>query len=285
MKKLFPVLLMAFVFVACQKEDSTEKAAKNTEKTILNVSYGTDAEQRMDVYLPANRNTTDTKVLVMIHGGAWSTGDKADFNEYLPVFKQRLPGYAFFNINYRLAKLPSTNPFPTQENDVKAAVDFILSRADEYGFNKNKLVVFGASAGAHLALLVSYKNSTAHINALVDLFGPTDMVALYNSFSDPIEQFALAGMLGGTPTTNAAIYQSSSPIHFVSAQSPPTLILHGGMDPLVPVEQSVRLKEKLQQAGVPVQMVTYPAEEHGWTGASLADTYDRIDAFLDLYNP
>jgi acetyl esterase/lipase len=285
MKQILFLFLFPMVFIACQKETGTITDNPNAEKTILNVSYGSDTAQRMDVYLPANRNTTATKLLVMIHGGAWTTGDKVDFNEYLPVFKQRLPGYALFNINYRLASLPVANLFPTQENDVKAAFSSVLSKAAEYGFNKDKLVVLGASAGGHLALLQAYKNTAVKVNAVVDMFGPTDMVALYNSFTDPLEKAVTQALLSGTPASNAALYQSSSPINFVTAQSPPTLILHGGLDPLVPLSQSTALKAKLETAGVPVQMVVYPSEGHSWTGPNLTDTYDKIAAFLTQYNP
>jgi dipeptidyl aminopeptidase/acylaminoacyl peptidase len=120
---------------------------------------------------------------------------------------------------------------------------------------------------------------------LVDMFGPTDMVDLYDSLTDPLERFGLRSLLSGTPDTNPGLYQSSSPVHFVSAQNPPTLILHGALDPIVPVSQSIALKEKLQLAGVPVQMVTYPTESHGWTGANLLDTYNRIAGFLAQHNP
>ncbi len=282
MKQFFFSFLISVVFVACQKE--TSDTFQNAEKTILNVSYGADTAQRMDVYLPADRTTTNTKVLVLIHGGAWSTGDKTEFNEYIPVLKQRLPGYAFFNINYRLGEFPSTNPFPTQEGDVKTAFEAIVAKAEEYGFNKEKLAVLGASAGAHLALLQSYKNNSPRVKALVNMFGPTDMVALYNNLTTPFERTVLQSLLGGTPVTNAAMYQGSSPINFVSAQSPPTLIFHGELDPLVPISQSIALKEKLQQANVPVQMVTYPNEGHGWTGDNLTDSYNRISTFLNTYN-
>ena len=219
----------------------------------------------------------------MVHGGAWESGDKADFNEYIPVFKQRLPNYAIFNINYRLAVLPSTNLFPTQETDVKAAFSFISGKAGEYKFNLDKLAVLGASAGGHLALLQTYKNAGPKVKALVDMFGPTDITALYNA-SNSITQLGLKYLLNGTPASNATLYQSSSPINYVTSQSPPTLILHGGADPLVPIAQSTALKEKLETAGVTVQMVTYPLEGHSWTGASLADTYDKITAFLTTYN-
>lgn len=283
MKRLFPVFFLSLFFVACQKESDTVQQSQ--EKTILNVSYGSDTAQRMDVYLPANRTTTGTKVLVLIHGGAWSTGDKTDFNEYIPVFKERLPEYAIININYRLAQLPSTHVFPTQEDDVKAAFNAIVSKATEYRFNKDKLAVLGASAGAHLALLQSYKNSTPQVKAVVDMFGPTDMVALYNGLTTTIEQFAIRSLLGGTPSTNPAMYQASSPFNFVSAQSPPTLILHGGADPLVPLAQSTLLKTKLESLNVPVQLYIYPDEGHGWFGANLTDSYGKITSFLNTYNP
>ena len=92
-------------------------------------------------------------------------------------------------------------------------------------------------------------------------------------------------LLGGTPSTNAALYQASSPINFVSARCPPTLILHGGADPLVPVSQSTALKATLESVNVPVQMVIYPTEGHGWLGANLSDSYGKIADFLKTYNP
>jgi len=284
MKKLFIIFYISVVFVACKKETS-EVVNSVPEKTILNVAYGDSTEQKMDVYLPANRTETATKILILIHGGSWITGDKSDFSEYLPVFRQRLPDYVLVNINYRLGKFPDINAFPAQEEDVKGAVDFILSKSGEYIFNKEKLAVLGASAGGHLALLQCYKNASPKVKALVDMFGPTDMVDLYNSLTEPIEIFGLEALMSGTPATNPSLYQRSSPINFVSAQNPPTLIFHGGQDPLVPISESIALKAKLQTAGVPVQMVTYPTEGHGWSGANLTDSYNRIQAFLTQYNP
>lgn len=275
--------LFVFVFVTgCQKEDTPQN---NAEKTVLDVAYGSDPAQKMDVYLPANRNTTETKVLVLVHGGGWTSGDKTELNEYLPVFKQRLPGYAIINMNYRLGQLPSTNPFPTQELDVKAAFDAIVAKADEYGYNREKLAALGVSAGAHLVLLQAYKNNTPKLKAVVDMFGPTDLAAMYNDATTSLEQLILQALLKGTPSTNAELYQTSSPISYVSAQSPPTLILQGGADPLVKPSQSTALKLKLEAANVPVQMVLYPTEGHGWTGANLTDTYNKIEAFLKTYNP
>ena len=142
--------------------------------------------------------------------------------------------------------------------------------------------MLGASAGGHLSLLQAYKySSPVKIKAVVDFFGPVDLVDMYNNpasiFAPPA---ALAAVVGATPTTNLTLYQQSSPINFVTAQSPPTIILQGGVDPLVSPSQSVALKTKLLAMGVINQYVFYPTESHGWTGANLTDSFDKIAVFL-----
>ena len=271
---LFLLLIITFIS-SCKKDDGTEQ---DMSVTMLNVSYGTNAQQKMDVYLPANRSTANTKVIIMIHGGGWNTGDKADFNEYVDSLNKREPSYAIFNINYRLANTPDL--FPAQEQDVKAAVEFIYNKRQEYKVS-DKFVLVGASAGAHLALLQGYKNATpVKPKAIINFFGPTDLVALYNNPPNPFVQPTLLSVTGGTPTTNNTIYIQSSPINFVSSQSPPTMILQGGIDIVVSPSQSVSLDTKLFISGVTHQYVFYPTEGHGWVGTNLTDSFNKIQAFL-----
>jgi acetyl esterase/lipase len=270
------LLLFIIIFISsCKKDDDTEQ---DLSVTMLNVSYGTNAQQKMDVYLPANRSTTNTKVIIMIHGGGWNTGDKADFNEYVDSLKKREPSYAIFNLNYRLANTPDL--FPAQELDVKAAVEFINSKRQEYHVS-DKFALIGASAGAHLALLQGYKYSAPiKPKAIIDFFGPTDLVTLYNNPPNPLVQPTLLSVTGGTPATSNTLYTQSSPINFVSSQSPPTMILHGGIDIVVSPSQSVSLDTKLFNSGVTHQYVFYPTEGHGWVGANLTDSFNKIQAFL-----
>ena len=279
MKGWFALLSFTVLLSSCQK-DSDPTLPVLTEKTVLNVEYGTNPSQKMDIYLPPGRQTTTTKIIVMIHGGGWVIGDKSDFTEYVDTLKRRLTGYAIFNINYRLATGIS-NYFPTQENDVKAAIEFIYGKRNEYQIS-NKYILLGASAGSHLALLQSYKySSPIKVKAVVDFFGPIDLVDMYNypaSASAPPS--ALVAVIGATPTTNPALYQQSSPITFVNAQSPATIIFQGGADPLVSPSQSLALKNKLQSMGVVHQYFLYPTEKHGWTGAPLTDSFDKIVQFL-----
>lgn len=284
--KIFITALLSMVLLttACTKEDkeSTENNSYASAKAMMNVSYGTDTSQRMDIYLPANRSTDSTKLIVMIHGGAWAEGDKKDFNDYVATLQARLPKYAIANINYRLAT-QAVNHFPTQEQDVLAAIMKLMDKRTEYGFS-NKVALLGASAGAHLALLQAYKYSNpVKVKAVISFFGPTDMADLYNNPANPYIPFALQILLKGTPTTNATLYQQSSPINFVNAQSPPTLILHGEADGLVPVTQSKTLYNKLQIAGVESQLVLYPNEGHSWVGNNLEDSFNKVVAFLNKH--
>lgn len=278
MKYGLPLISLLFI-LACQKEDSTPPPASLPEQTQLNVSYGADALQKMDLYLPAGRTTASTKVIILIHGGGWSQDDKTAFTPYIDSLKKRLSNYAIFNINYRLAN-GSVNFFPSQENDVKAALEFIYSKRDEYKIS-DKFVLLGGSAGGHLALLQAYKYTVpVKIKAVVDFFGPTDLVDMYNNPANPLIPLLLLQVTGGNPSTHASLYQQSSPVNFVTAQSPPTIILHGGADIVVAPSQSVLLRNKLLMSGVVNQYVFYPAGNHGWTGPNLTDSFDRIGAFL-----
>lgn len=278
-------LTLAVINTSCSKSDAGAGAGSGSgsiaEKNETNVSYGTDPLQKMDIYLPANRNASSTKVLILIHGGAWVSGDKSDFTSAtLDTIKKLIPDYAIFNLNYRLGALPATNPFPAQELDVKAAVEFIYGNRSSY-LVSDKFVLMGASAGGHLALLQAYKyTSPVKIKAVVDFFGPTDMVAMYND--NPSSQLAFAALLSGTPASNPTLYQQSSPLHFVNAANPPTIILQGGADPLVnAVTQSFALKTQLTTAGVINQYVLYSTGGHGdWDDATYSDAYSKIKVFL-----
>lgn len=280
MKILIPLLFLMNVFTSCKQEPKAfADEYDQSQKKLLNVPYGTDTLQRMDIYLPANRSAATTKALILVHGGGWTSGSKAEFDSYIDSFKTRLPGYAIFNINYRLVN--GGNLFPAQENDVKAAIDFIVSNANKYNVSPEHFSLLGFSAGAHLALLQAYKYGTPKIKAVVDYFGPTDLVAMYQKPWHPLVPLALQMITGKSLETDKTVFEQSSPAHFVSAQTPPTLILHGGKDVVVNVSQSKLLDEKLKAAGVKHELHVYPNEGHGrWFGKSLTSSFNQVEKFL-----
>jgi acetyl esterase/lipase len=242
------------------------------------VAYGKDSKQKMDIYLPEHRNTSTTISIIVIHGGSWSNGDKSDLNPYVSQLQAKLPGYAIFNVNYRLASRNGGNRFPAQEDDIKAAVEFIYSKRKEYNIS-DRIVYLGASAGGHLALLQAYKhNDVVKPEAVISFFGPTDLAALYNS--NPLAGMLLSNLIGSSPTANAELYKQSSPASFVSKNSAPTLLLHGGADPMVPTEQATLLLDLLKSAGVDNEYILYPSASHGWYGKTLDDSFEKVAGFL-----
>jgi acetyl esterase/lipase len=270
-RAVYTILLISVV--ACRKDPPPE-----VEVVTRDVSYGESAQQKMDIWLPEGRSTAETKTVIVIHGGGWVQGDKSEIAQYVDSLRRRMPDYAFVNLNYRLAYNNSVNVFPVQENDVKAAIDYYLDHAAEYLVSED-LILLGASAGGHLAMLHAYKNDPAgHVKVVVDFFGPFDLTVMWDY--SIIHQLMLYAATGAFPVDNPALYTSSSPSSFITAACPPTIALQGGADPLVPPVQTTMLISMLDNAGVVTQLVYYPAESHGWSGASLVDSFSKIERFI-----
>jgi acetyl esterase/lipase len=266
--------------ISCSKGDVDGSDSNDTQAsaTYMDVSYGTDPKQKMDLYLPGSR-TSSTRTIVIIHGGGWTAGDKADFNSYIDEIKKLLPDYAYANVNYRLATAVN-NHFPTQENDIKSAIQFLKDNSAKYSISGD-FVLIGISAGAQLALLQGYKHAdVAKPLGLVSYFGPTDLERLYLNTESSVPP-VIKSIANASLEQNPGIFFESSPINYVSAQSAPTLLLHGDKDALVPLEQAVLLRDKLQNAGVEQNLVIYPGQGHdGWTLDALHDSFQRVAQFI-----
>lgn len=286
MKISLLIVTISLLLSSCSKEDilPVENAA-----TFLNVSYGSDFLQKMDVYLPPNRSASTTKVIVLIHGGAWSAGDKSASDPFVDTLSRRLPSYAIFNINYRLANGVS-NLFPAQENDVKSAIEYIYAHRMDYKIS-DKIVLAGESAGGHLAMLHAYKyNTPVKVKAVISFFGPSDLVDMYNNpvNGNPLIPYGLIQVTGQTPSQNPAIYYSSSPVNFISnSAGVPTILFHGSNDPLVAPSQSENVYQALLMNGFPSSYTLYPGKGHGddWDSATFNDAFSKITTFLNTHVP
>jgi acetyl esterase/lipase len=282
MKYLYCLALgLAALFSSCKKDDvSAISQPKNDSLPAVNyldVSYGTSSQQKMDVYLPANRDEK-TRLVIIIHGGGWSAGDKKDFNNFITEFQKRLPGYALANLNYRLVTATG-NYFPTQENDIKSSIEFLKSKTKDYAISQDFIYV-GISAGAHLALLQGYKHSDIlQPKGIVSFFGPVDLERLYTN-SDATIPDQLKYIMNATLDVDPNIFYESSPINYVTAKSAPTLMLHGDKDELVPIEQAYMLQNKLEENGVFNRLIVYPGQGHGWEGKDLTDSFFQVEAFI-----
>ena len=185
-KFIFANVVVLLLFSGCEKSEEPAYQIEATAKTMLDVAYGTDSKQKMDVYLPANR-TSNTGIIVLVHGGSFIGGDKSELTtqaKYLAT-----SGYAVINVNYRLVDgtglLTQQNPtriesavkVKDQVTDVNAIVDYAIAHAKEWVTNADRIVLIGHSAGASLSLLYSYdQKNTQKVKAVANLAGALDLV-------------------------------------------------------------------------------------------------------------
>lgn len=269
-------IIMLFFNLGCN-----DAAEKKEPKEILpaqelkNVAYGKDPEQTMDMYLPEGRDE-NTKVFILVHGGGWSGGSKSDFNYVVPILRKHFPHHAVVNINYRLATIQEP-AFPKQVQDIEKVVAQL--KEGDYSISSDYAFI-GASAGAHLAMLYSYKyDSTHNVRAVCNIVGPAD-------FTDPFyaghPYFNYAAMyLVGNIANRPEVTIEVSPAMQVKKDSPATIMFYGGQDPVVPASQAIRLKAKLDAAGVYNEYHLYKNGGHGnWNQQTMTDFEDKLIDFL-----
>lgn len=277
-KITFLLLFISFGIVSCSSDDSQDSTPLEFRQE-LNVSYGTDSNQVFDIYLPANR-TLDTKVLILVHGGGWTSGDKADMNPLKDLSLQDLPNIAIVNINYRLAD-SDNQPYPMQIDDITTIVNLLKTNQNDYVIS-NDIGFLGTSAGAHLSMLWSYAFDTNDdVKMVASIVGPanfTDPAYLENE--DPLLQEIIDTF--GIDTSTAYL-EEISPYHQATTTSPPTILFYGGQDPLIPTSQGVDMDLKLSELGVTHQFTLYPNAGHGWVGLELLDTWTKLKAFTQTH--
>ena len=262
-KRLLSLYLIIFIF-GCDPKDDPQPDTPIAALELTNLAYGSGSQQQIDVFLPEGRNLANTPLILYVHGGGWIQGSKEEFLPFKSSMNTLLPGFAFASINYSLFEVSSLeNPFPTQENDVIEAIEYIESMKGEWDI-EGGLILVGASAGGHLALLHAYKHQAiGNIKSVVALFPPSDLTDLFK-FNEATSSL-LSVLLEGTPTSNPILYNESSPINYIDSNTIPTMVFHGDMDEIVPVSQSDNLAQKLQEYGVTYKYQKIPGQIHGFT--------------------
>ncbi len=275
-------IFLLLVFSNCSNESTdagnaiTNALDPSQSYRELNISYGNDTKQTFDLHLPANR-TLNTKTMILVHGGGWTSGDKNSMDYLVDLIQFELPDIAIANINYRLAN-ENTSPYPMQLDDITSIINYLKDNTQKYTISKN-FGFIGTSAGGHLSLLWSYAFDTnSNINMVCSIVGPTDFTdPVYTESTDPVI-LSLISAFGENLSTE--FLKEVSPLHQLTASAPPTILFHGGMDPLIPNSQGTLLRDKLADLGIDHQFVFYPNEGHGWTGTNLLDTWAKLKVFM-----
>ncbi|MCC6960904.1 MAG: alpha/beta hydrolase [Dehalococcoidia bacterium] len=245
-------------------------------------------DQKMDIYHPVHGNGA---LVMLIHGGGWSKGDK-ESGSSTGIFAELLNrGYTVSSIDYRLAP---EYQFPAQMQDVTCAVLYLKQHAKELGIDPARIGAYGSSAGGHLASLLGTTGGhgyemgittlNAEVAAVVDLFGPTDLTVKFDGSQDEIVMRAF-----GTTDRTSKELQQASPVLQVSADDPPFLIIHGEDDKLVPLSQGETFYKALVAAGVDAEFVPVANAGHGFTpvggpiSPNLTEIAKRMADFFDAY--
>jgi acetyl esterase/lipase len=234
---------------------------------------------QLDIYRPKNIAKA-APLLVFIHGGGWKGGQRSDYLVYLVAFAKR--EYITATVSYRLLK---DGPYPACAEDITDAVSWFYNNGEKYGYDPDRIALIGGSAGAHLALLAAYgwgntvKNSDSinipekkhRIKAVVDIYGPVDLTTEYAR-----NHSLVASFIDRTFEDAPELFLEASPVHFLDKSDPPTMILHGTSDELVPISQSDLLKAKLDSLGVPCVYYRLPLWPH------TMDVVQRVNDFSQL---
>jgi acetyl esterase/lipase len=233
---------------------------------------------QLDLYRPAGDGPHP--VVLFLHGGGWRLGSRGMF---CPTWRHWQPdpfarivaaGFAVASAEYRLS---GEAVFPAQLDDVTDALRWVAARADELGVDSKRVVVWGESAGGHLAALLGLTATRARPGAVagvVDWYGPSDLATLaVPARADAVARSDAAdsreALLIGAPAADAPeLARAASPVSYVHAAAPPFHIAHGTVDRFVPVGQSEELAEALRRAGVPVELELVDGADHMWQGAT-----------------
>ena len=261
---LLYILLIISVNSFAQNNKKEQPNVPEGFEVIQNIFYAGNQNmaQALDVFIPENKIKERLPALVFIHGGGWKGGRKEQAYRSLTPFLKN-GEYIGFSIDYRLS---NEAKWPAQIHDCKAAIRWIKTNADKYGIDKNKIGVWGTSAGGHLVAMLALTsksgefegnignclNETGAITCAIDGYGPADFLAMddrpgafvHNEISSPESR-----LIGAPIQENKEKALNASPVTWVSQNCKSMLIYHGTEDDKVIVEQSDKLYSLLKKTG------------------------------------
>lgn len=201
----------------------------------------------VDVFIPPVP-TENRPALVLLHGGAWKFGDRSQLRGY--GFLVSREGFVVIAGEFRLAP---GDVWPAQLEDVAAVFDWVVAESKELGIDPHRIAVAGASSGGHLALMLAGSRSAEPLlgscpAAVVSLYGITDLAGT------PALSDAIADLLGNSAEGDR---HGASPVAYLTARHPPTLLLHSNADEIVPRQQALDYYERLLGQGVVTELAMF----------------------------
>ncbi len=223
----------------------------------------------LDIHLPPGREEK-WPVVLYLHGGGWGKGDKKEDRNF-----RFLPpkGIAVASINYRLSREAR---YPAAVEDCRAAIRWVREKGSQYKLDPKRIGIFGISAGGHLALLTgllgedSSRTTSSRVSAICSWYGPADFTKGHG------RDGGFLNFIGGTIDQVPEKYREASPVTHASKDDPPTLMMYGETDEVVPLWHGHRLQKALRAAGAHVELVTVKNGGHGSNGKNMQPSMKEI---------
>lgn len=244
------------------------------------VEYCNPDNQHLQLNLARPRShPRPTPGILCIHGGGFRAGTREGYDKLCVTLAQN--GFLAATITYRLAP---KHQFPAAVHDAKAAVRWLRANAAKYNLDPQRIGVTGGSAGGHLAQFLGVTGNvpefegeqnpgfSSSVACVVNVYGPSDFTKSYGKSVDAHEVLPL--WLGGNLEQARLRHIQASPLNWVTPDAAPTLLIHGTEDKYVAYEQAVWMRDRLNQCGVEVELLTLEGAGHGFKGidAEKADT-------------
>ena len=289
-----------------QFHDLTQEFLDTIPVKWLDVAYAQQAPQQvLDIYLPGAPEEGPYPVVVHTHGGGFANGHQRE-DHTLPMLDGLQRGYAVVSIQYRRSREAL---FPAQVLDAKAAIRFLRANEQKYGLDTEHLAVWGASSGGWLASMVGLTEGnpafedfsqgnaeySSGVQAVIDWCGPCGgFIEMDEAFKvsgsgvpDHDEATSPESRFMGMPITAAPeLMRLACPCTYVHRDMPPVYIIHGGIDQIVPVEQSIAFADAIRQGAGEEKVTLHIVEgklHHGdpwynepWVAAECYDFLDGV---------
>lgn len=243
-----------------------------------NIHYAKYPDTVLDIVQPRAPALADRPGVIVIHGGGWVQGTKEMMlDQYCLPFVRH--GFVAANIEYRLA---GSAPAPAAVNDALAAAQWFRDHAAEYKVDPKRIIVTGASAGGHLALMTGMTPESADLGptikiaGVIDFFGVADVP---DQLEGPNARDYVPLWIPEQPN-RLELARRVSPMTYVRKGLPPILALHGDADPVVPYAQSVKLVKAIRSAGGDAQLITVPGGNHGFVEQQMDLLWPQIFKWL-----
>ncbi len=264
---MLPAAFIFFLSAMLAVAAGCKPARPLPSQTILDISYGPDKENTLDISLPEGR-TLDTPVIILVHGGAWTGGDKSDFEFLRGYFFDR--GFAAISINYRLAKIKGAG-LRNILDDMDHVIAYVKEKSGYWTYSRDVIFLAGHSAGGHISLLYSFSRAPdGTIRGIVSYCGLADLtdpelekfLSRMHEIQPPLTKkpFDRIGFVAGPDRETRMAY---SPQFFT--RDIPVLLFCGKMDEIIPWTQSENLHKKMKEGGFDSTLHVYPDMGHDIT--------------------